>query len=434
MKKILIVILAMLILTGCTAPGGIGVQSPDPGGDVTSTPTAGSASGDLMAGITAAEWPDPPDQIDSRFHTPMMNFAWEMFQTSAANDGNVLISPTSIYLALAMTMNGADGDTLTAMQTALQSRDLSMDDINAACRDWISLLRTETEKTSVSVVNSIWFYQEYPVSADFLQTDADYFDAGAQALDLYSSETVDIINGWVREQTHGKIDKIIEEIEPNTVMFLINAVYFKSDWQTPFSANNTTEGGFSTPDGTVTVDYMHRTGEMSYMNENGVQGVLLPYEDGRYSFFAVLPPEGEDVRTWISGLDGETVAALIATMDSGEVNLILPKFETSYDDDLREELTAMGMGQAFDEVAANFSKMNAHGQNDLYIDHVLHKTYCRVDEQGTEAAAVTSVEIETRSMPMDNIRISFDRSFVYGIVDRASGTPLFLGIMENPAS
>lgn len=403
-----IVLAVSMLLSGCTAK-----------------------SVNLMKGVMAAEWPDPPSELSEAFQGPMMDFSWNIFKESVHNSGNVLISPASIYLALAMTMNGANEDTLIAMQKALSAQSLTQEQLNAACRDWISLLRAKTENTSVSVANSIWFRQEYPVSDAFLQVNADYFDAAAQALDFNSSDAVKVINDWVKDQTQDKIDSIVNEIDADTIMYLINAVYFKSDWTTPFDANDTAKGDFYAPSGTVIADFMNRTGEMSYVDTGGVKGVLLPYDDGRFSFFAVMPPQDQELRDYIGNLAGADITALIESMECGQVKLSLPRFETKYEDSLIDELTALGMGVAFTD-SADLSRINANGVSELFISDVLHKTYCRVDEKGTEAAAVTSVEIQFSGIPNYDAVISFDRPFVYGIIDNASGTPLFLGLLETP--
>ncbi len=400
-----------LLLTGCTSTG---------------------STQNLMSGINAAKWPDPPAKLDASFQTPMMNFSWNMFKQTLKGNGNVLISPASIYLALAMTLNGADADTLSAMRTALSAQNITQEQLNAACRDWISLLRTKTDKTSVSVANSIWFRKDYPVSQSFLKNNADYFDAAAQALDFNSAEAVKTINDWVKKQTQDKIDGIVDKIDANTIMYLINAVYFKSDWTTPFDSHLTAKGDFKTPSATVKADFMHRSGTMQYVDANGVKGVLLPYDNGRFSFFAVLPPDAQDAKSYVNGLDGAAITSLIKSMKSGYVKLTLPKFEIQYKNSLKDELTALGMGIAFTD-SANLSRINAKGVSELLISDVMHKTYCRVDEKGTEAAAVTSVEVGLTAMPTSEIDIRFDRPFVFGIVDNASGTPLFLGLLETPA-
>jgi len=392
-----------------------------------------TGAGDLMQGVKAVDWPGPPEQIDAELQSAMLDFSWRLFRETMGSEGNVLISPTSVYLALAMTMNGADGETLTAMTKALSAQGMSQQALNEACRGWISILRTRTDKTQVSVANSIWFRQTYDVAEEFLKTNADYYDAGAQALDFDAPEALDTINGWVRDQTQGAIEKIVKEIEIDSVMFLINAVHFKSDWQTPFDASVTREGEFAAPGGAVPADFMYRDGDMIYLDSDGAQGVMLPYDDGRYSFFALLPPEGADVREYADELNAAAIAGLLQAMEPGYVALTLPRFETRWDDSLKEALTALGMGIAFDTGRANLSGISAQKENELYIGEVLHSAYCRVDEKGTEAAAATSVEIKARGALRFDAQICFDRPFLYGIVDTASLTPLFLGILENPA-
>ncbi|NLG36906.1 MAG: serine proteinase inhibitor [Clostridiales bacterium] len=389
------------------------------------------SAGDLMQGVKAADWPGPPEQIDAELQRAMLDFSWRLFRETMGDTGNVLVSPTSVYLALAMTLNGADGETRIAMTKALSAQGMSQQALNEACRGWISILRTRTDKTQVSVANSIWFRQTYDVAEEFLKTNADYFDAGAQALDFRKPEAADTINSWVREHTNDLIDNIVGEIPAETIMYLINAVHFKSDWQVPFAASDTSEGIFYAPDGAVGAQLMRREGEIIYLDREGAQGVMLPYDDGRYSFFALLPPGGVSVREYAAELDATQIAGLLGAMEPGYVALTLPKFETRWEDSLREALTALGMGVAFSD-GANLSRMSAKGARDLLISDVMQKTYCRVDEKGTEAAAVTSVIVGVTSMPLFDAEICFDRPFLYGIVDTASLTPLFLGILEKP--
>lgn len=428
LKRVLPALLAGVLLLGCAAAPG---ASPAPG--TSAAPVGGT--GDLMAGIQAAGWPAASEGLDPAFRAAMMDFSWSLLKESAGNPGNVLISPASVCLALAMTMNGAAGDTLEAMAEALRVEGLTIEQLNKACQGWVSLLRTRGEKTELAVADSIWVREGFPAAAEFLQTNASYYDATARALDFDDPAAKDAINAWVKEQTRGAIETIVDEaIDPAAVMFLINAVYFKSDWQTPFDAAQTHDGAFNTADGPVDVKFMHRAGEITHVVKDGVQGVLLPYdEDGRYSFFALLPPEGQDPAAYIAAATGEDVAAFLGAMKTSTIALTLPKFEVRYEDSLKDELTGLGMGIAF-EPAADFSRMVSEPVRDLYIGEVLHKTFCRVDEKGTEAAAVTSVEMWVTSIMEPETQIIFDRPFIYGIMDTVTGTPLFLGVLENPAA
>lgn len=381
-------------------------------------------------------WPDAPDKIDSAFRSSLLDFAWDLFQVSSENQGNILISPASVYLALGMTYNGSDGETRQAMLDTLKAANISPEEFNEACRDYISILRVMGKKTELSIANSIWYRDGFPVSDDFLQINANYFDSEAESLDFSQPAAIDTINKWVKTQTNNTIDKIIDEIRSNTVMFLINAVYFKSDWKQPFDAANTYTKDFNSPEGKLNADFMNRTGEMDYFNKEGAQGVILPYDDGRFKFFALLPEKGTDIRSFIHELDGAAIYDYLISVRKENILLSLPKFETRFEDQLNDELSNMGMEIAFDPNSADFSLMLENpgdARENLYIGEVRHKTFCRVDELGTEASAVTSVEMRDTSAGMDpEIQLIFDRPFIYGIVDEVTGAPLFLGIMENP--
>jgi len=416
-KYILIALATALILTGCTA-------YPN---------SKNMVSQDLMSLVKETSWPAPGDTIDSKFQKALLEFSWNIFQEVSQNEGNVLISPASIYLALGMAYNGADTETKEAMAEALKAAGISEEEFNAACRDYISILNAAGEKTELAVANSIWYRQGFNPDKDFLQKNADYFKTAAQSLDFDNPKSVDIINNWVKDQTKGTIDKIVNDIKKDVVMYLINAVYFKSEWQVPFDASNTRELQFQSTDGPVTAKFMNRVGQMEYIDKDGIKGVMLPYDDGRFSFFALLPEEGKDVRTFIKEINGEEISDYLQGIQEGNIGISLPKFETRFENSLKDELTNQGMGVAFDPSNADFSRMNAEHQKNLYISEIMHKTYCRVDEKGTEASAVTSVEFTVTSAPIEpDMHIVFDRPFVYGIVDTVTGAPLFLGIMENP--
>ena len=348
-----------------------------------------------------------------------------------------MISPTSVYLALAMTLNGADTATRDAMLATLATQGLAVEDVNRAARSWITGLNRASEGTTVSISNSIWFDQDFVPFQPFLQANADYFNAAAQKLDFKDPKTLDVINGWVSEATNGRIDQIIDQIRPDSVMFLINAIYFLADWEAPFEKSDTRSQVFQAPDGEVEVDFMHRTGSMDYYQLDRATGIGLPYKDGRFAFFAVLPDEDLDVRAWLAGQDparlfGEVTAGL--GRESLEVDLALPKFESRYEDSLLNELSQLGMDIAFQPDQADFSQMIDSHEKILYIGEVKHKSFVRVDEKGTEAAAATSVEMRVTSLPYSEHQIVFDRPFVYGIMDLETGLPLFAGILEKPES
>ena len=435
-----------LILTGCG--GGQPTVQPSPEPSESTAPSESTTapiefvsgqSIDLMAGIQAAAWTGSTGAPDSAQFVSVNQFAAELFQQSTKSnaEGNLMISPASVFLALAMTLNGAEGETRTAMLDTLTRKGLDAAQINALSRAWIAWLNRSSEQTTVSINNAIWFDQDFVPEQPFLQTNADYYQAAAHKLDFADPATVDVINSWVKAATKGKIEGIVDKIDDNVVMYLINAIYFLADWQTPFDANDTREQVFQAPSGEMTVPFMHRTGQMAYFTGLSAEGVALPYADGQFEFFAILPEGGQAPREWLAAQDATTVftdlSVLMATPESG-LELGLPKFEVRFEDSLKDELSGLGMGLAFEPGAADFSAMTADKALELYISEVRHKTFVRVDEKGTEAAAVTSVEVGVTSMPVSERQLVFDRPFVYGILDTATGLPLFVGILENPGA
>lgn len=392
---------------------------------------------DLMADLKPSQQPASPAQIDKAIKKESNAFAVDLFKKSAENEGNIMISPASVYLALAMTLNGADGETKTAMLDVLADPGLTVDLINNACRSWIDLLEKTDSKTKLEIANSIWFDQDFTPYKPFLQKNADYFAADIKKLNFNDRNTPKIINNWVKEATHNTIDKIVDSIDPDVVIYLINAVYFKSDWQTEFNKNNTRDRTFNTPDGTIETPFMHRLDRMTYFSINKATGVALPYADQKFAYFALLPDKEMTPREWLAEQDQSLfndLARLMAKKPKYTVQLAMPKFEVHYEDSLLNELTELGMGIAFDPYQADFSQMNEQHTKDLYISEVKHKTFIRVDEKGTEASAATSVEVRVTSAPQFDKELTLDRPFLYGIMDLQTGMPLFVGIMENPAA
>lgn len=422
----IILLSAALVLAGCAPAGG------------TTPPTAAPAggSGDLMAGIAKSDWSSISPLTDPMAIEAINRFAAALLQSSVIRDGNVMISPASVYLALAMTANGADTETLDAMLAALSMdrEDLAL--LNEASRSWIAHLNRTGDAATVRVSNGLWFDEEFVPDPGFLAANADYFGAAARKLDFRAPGAPATINQWVSEETEGLIDGIIQEIDPAVVMYLINTLYFKADWQMPFDPAQTRDRTFETPSGAVETPFMHRTGDMTYFQDLGATGVALPYLDSSLAFFALLPDGGTTPRDWLAAQDSTTLFATISRLSQQPtvmVDLALPAFEVRDEDSLLDELTQLGLGVAFDPGAADFSKMNESRARNVFISDVLHKTYIRVDEKGTEAAAVTSVEISLTSLPVVDQTMTLDHPFVYGVLDLSTGTPLFVGLLEDPS-
>jgi len=399
---------------------------------------SGSLAGkstDLMKGIQPAQQ-GSIQAPDERARKDINRFSSSLFVSEAENQGNIMISPASVYFALAMAMNGADQETKDKMLEVLAEKGVPADQVNKACRDWKATLAKTGSKTTLDIANAIWYHQDFLPAQAFLQSNADSFGADARKLDFRDSSAPETINQWISDATKGTIDQMIEAIDPAVVMYLINTVYFKSDWQTPFDKNQTQNQTFNTPKGPVETPFLHRIGDVAYFTGNGAQGVILPYDDGGFAYFALLPDGQVTPREWIAQQEAdtlmETITGLLDRSSEYPTELALPKYTARFEDSLKDELTKLGMGIAFDPENADFSRMNESGEKNLYISEVKHKTYVRVDEKGTEASAATSVEVSVTSMPMFERKMVYDRPFIYGIMDTQTGLPLFVGILEDP--
>lgn len=390
-----------------------------------------SSSLDLMEGIKPNNEDRTIEPMDEKLNQAILNFTWNLFKESSENTGNIMVSPPSAYLALAMAANGAEGETKAEMLKALKAENITLEELNQGLNDWVNTL-TSQRIAKFSITNSIWYREGFQANKDFLQTNADYYSAYIRSLDFSDKSASDTINKWVKDATNDKIDKIIDEIGEDVMMYLINAIYFKGDWEHQFSPNKTNLADFNAPQGKVQSDFMNRRGVMDYLESDGITGVILPYLDEQFAFVGLLPAEGDNPKDLIDNLSALDLLKLMKNKEEKNIELSLPKFESSYEDSLKDELSNMGMNIPFEPYNADFSKMKEDLTKDLFISQVKQKTYIRVDEKGTEAAAVTSVEMETTSLPPELPKLTFDRPFVYGIVDVTTGIPLFIGIMEDP--
>jgi len=372
------------------------------------------------------------DPMNEKLKKSYLNFSWDFFKQSSEKPGNIMVSPLSVYTALSMTQNGACGQTKTDMKNTLKAGGISEDELNKGLKEWMNDLNSNVESIDLTVANSIWYRKGFEADEEFLQKNGDYYSASLKSLDFNDKKAPDTINEWVKDATNGTIDKIIDQINDDIMICLINAVYFKGDWKDPFSSNNTYKQVFNSSEKTENIDFMHRRGDMSYLSSDGTEGVLLPYVGEKFALVALLPPEGETPREMINNFSANKIWKLIKNKENKTINLSIPKFESNYEDSLIEELSNMGMKTAFDPNNADFSLMQKSRNKDLCISDVKHKTFIKVDEKGTEASAVTSIGIGATSAPMQIQELTFDRPFVYGIVDLENGLPLFIGIIENP--
>lgn len=342
---------------------------------------------------------------------------------------NVFLSPASIYLALGMTYNEAKGQTAAEFgKTLNNSKNLEGFD-----QDCLGLQNLITGSSRFTLANSIWLNSSYSrnISESFLDRDKNFFGSTVCTLDFSSSGAPGVINSWVKKNTGGRIDPSFKRFDPETVMALINTVYFKSDWKQQFNGQNTRDGDFKTPEGTKTVKFMHGEYTRYFENQN-LQGIILPYDDEKTSMVILLPRT--DLTDMLSKLTASDITAYVKGNINGgtEAKLSLPRVNLRYQASLNDPLKALGLKSAFDPDQADFSGMLKENTG-LYISAVTHMTYLAIDEKGTEAAAATTVMMAGSAAPMKTNIMNVDHPFLTAIVNNETGAILFLGTVSDPS-
>ena len=362
-------------------------------------------------------------------------FGFDLFgRVLAAESGpNVFLSPLSASMALGMTMNGAAGETWEAMRHTLHFDGLSDAEINQSYRGLMDVLVDLDPLVTLRIGNSVWSRLGFPFESAFFTTVHDYFDAEARELDFKDPASVGVINGWASAATNGRIEQVIESISPDHIMFLLNAVYFKGTWERQFDEDATRSAPFTRADGAqVTVPMMHLAeGAVLSTSTSAYQAIELPYGGKAFAMTIVLPSAGRDVSDLVALLDAEAWAALVADLDSTRLEVRMPRFRLEYEELLNRPLSDMGMAIAFSE-AADFTRLTPVAQSlPVCIHFVKQNTFVEVNEQGTEAAAVTTVGIGVVSArPMFVV----DRPFLFAIRERLSGSILFIGAIGDPTA
>jgi len=326
----------------------------------------------------------------------------------AEKDKNVFVSPFSVAMALGMTLNGAAGATETAMTNTLGFAGMTREEINAAFKSLMDLLPNLDPDVRFQTANSIWYRLGFAVEPEFIRVNR-------------------LFNGWVYQKTNGKITKIIDRISPDMAMFLINAITFKGNWTYRFDPTRTQDGRFTRPDGKdVACRLMGQEADLSYADTEAFQAVDLTYGDGTFGMTVFLPKSGRSLDGMIQDLSGDGLDAACSGLRKTKLTLEMPKFKLEYEIKLNDVLSALGMGVAFTE-SADFSRIRKSGG--LAIDEVKHKTFVEVNEEGTEAAAVTVVGIiETSLGPVMRV----NRPYFFVIREKESGTILFMGKIVEP--
>ena len=355
-------------------------------------------------------------------------FSFALFRrlSAAQPDSNVFTSPLSASMALGMTMNGAAGTTYDEMRVTLGfGASATETEIGESYKSLIALLRGLDPGVDFRIANSIWYRNGLPVQPAFLDAGRTWFDAQVGALDFSSPSAVSTINDWVRTSTAGKIPTILDRIEGDQVMFLIDAIYFKGSWRTRFDPSRTITAPFHAVGGDQPVKLMRRDGTMRWLEKPDFTAVDLPYGNGAYSMMVLLPAEGTRVDEVVASIGSPAWSGWMDQFRDADVALELPRFKLSWERELTPDLESLGMRAAFIDGKADFSRMTTPGYQ-LYVSLVKQKTFVDVNEDGTEAAAVTNVGISVTSLP---VRRPFvvDRPFVFVLRERLSGTILFMG-------
>lgn len=425
-------VMAAIIISMMAALCGCGKQETDK--DVNDS----AYDNEKAVSLTDEVQAEPVDgkEMDERFVMSTADFSIELFKnsvTGSVEEGqNVLISPESVLTALAMTANGAAGDTLSEMEQVLSGNgDISIEELNQYMLTYNENL-TETEDVTFHIANSIWMRDSDSlcVNPEFLQTDKNYYDADAY-LRPFDDSTVDEINGWVQDNTDNMIDGLLNEISDEAMMYLINAVAFEGEWEQSYEDSQINEeGAFTDAAGVSSTVTMLNSTENVYIEDAYATGFVKPYKGGQYAFMAILPEENMSLPDYISKMNGADFISMYKNSSYEEVIVKLPEFTYEYEKDLSDTLADMGMEQAFGE-NADFSRMEETGS--LCISRVMHKTFIDVDRNGTKAAAVTSVEMKCTSAIDEEPpkTVILDRPFIYAIIDTDTGLPVFIGAVNS---
>ncbi len=363
-------------------------------------------------------------------------FGLEIFQKIVSEDNNsknVFISPTSIQLALAMTYNGADGTTKDAMATALKKNNLDANSINNSYKSLTQFLEQADSNVVLEIANAIYYKEGFTVKSDFIESNTTNYNAEVKELDFKSKKSVDIINNWVASNTNNKIETIIDELSPNAVMVLLNAIYFYGSWEKEFNPELTMLRPFSIDaNSKVDVKSMYTKDTLGYYAHDKFELLEIPYGNGNYNMCLFLPKMNTTVDDFISIMNLTNWENWISSIKKTDLTANIPKFSFEYEIPLKEILSSMGMSEAF-SLSANFSNINK--EEGLFISEVFHKTFVDVSEKGTEAAAVTNIGIKMMSLPLEPpIIVEFNRPFVFAIVEKQTDAIVFLGKVLNPSA
>jgi len=375
----------------------------------------------------------PPNNqinVDARLVAANTKFGFNLFHTLSKQqpNQNIFISPTSVALALSMTYNGVSGETKQEMTKVLELTGMTPQEINAANQGLQNSLQKIDPTVQVLIANSLWAQQGFSLKPEFLQTNQEYYQANVTELDFINPQAPSIINNWVSQKTQGKIDRIVQEISPDEVLFLINAIYFKGNWETPFDRAQTTNNTFYLTDSSSKQHpMMSQSGFYRYYETDTFQAVSLSYgQKVALRMYIFLPNSNINLATFLQELTPENWNKWMQQFRKINGITEIPRFKIEYEVELKSTLIALGMAGIFDISKADFSAMT---DDNVAVDSVTHKTFVEVNEEGTEAAAVTSLQSRGGIPPF---KMNVNRPFFCAIRDHTTGTILFMGTIVDP--
>lgn len=359
------------------------------------------------------------------------SFGVELFRNTAlAENTNLMLSPLSANVALTMLLNGCNTQTYGQIRDMLGYQNLTLEEINATYKSLVSQLLVADSKVNIALANAVWYKNGFAVKPAYLETMGTSFDAEIGGLDFNSPSALETINGWASNNTHGKIPKVLNEISPDAVMFLMNALYFKGNWTYQFDKGMTADRPFYFDDGTSKqASSMSSEINVKFFSTTDYSAIEMPYGRQNFSMIVILPAttlddftenfNGEDWSFLTNALDGVTYTS--------KIEVTIPRFKFEYEKKLNEQLEAMGMNDAFIAELADLSNIS---DEQLFVNFVKQNTYVDVNEEGTEAAAVTTVGIDVTSAGPDPFTVN--KPFVFAIRERTTNTLLFIGKVINP--
>jgi len=394
-------------------------------------------SNETLGVIERRELPRSLSEAELHLVDGSMTFGFNLFRhlQEESPEDNIFISPLSITMAYAMTMNGADGETYEQMRNVLGFDGMSQEQVNESLRSLLDLMDLD-EKVKFTIANSIWYRDTFQVEKEFLDMNRNYYEAEVEAADFGNPQMPEIINQWVSDATEGLINEIVGEISPEAIMYLLNAIYFRGEWSYAFNPDETRGEPFYLSDGTSVEVPMMKMDEavgLPYNQTDDYQAVDLFYGDAGFAMTVLLPGEEVVMSGFLETLNADRWQEITEDMQERQIKVTMPKFEMKYEiDAFPQVLQDLGMVNAFDAGLSDFSGMSRNSGKMIYIGESQHKTFISVDEEGTEAAAVTSVNMYVTSIP-SIAELRLDRPFFFAIREVESNTILFMGKMMNPS-